>query len=550
MRNESAGDLSSQPLPGSVRFRCVCGNDCDVSLSEGGACSRCGRAASRSLLERNLSVTFRLDPSDPGLNATTDAAIPGGGAPSGPQNSLPPGTRLGHFEIVNQLGSGGMGQVYRALDRSLQRFVAVKVLKSKLSGDLSDSSAEIERLMQEAVAQARVPHPNVVPIYYVGKHDGSPFLAMELVAGTTLTERLARGKPGFPEIAGIALQLTDALRFAKELDLIHGDIKPSNIMVQNDLLAKLSDFGMARRASGSDGTPLGGTPNYLAPELLDGATPSVQSDIYALGVTLYEMTFGQRPVNLSGRTVEEWAQSHRSARLSFPRPWPEWLPESWRGILETMLAPQPEQRFADYDSLREQLIRVAPTSSPPARLLPRVIAAAIDFSIVLAFTAVVFLLGWLMLNSLAGYFQIMDLSLLGLVRSSAPWYTDLAVFGLELVFYGLAFLPVFGHTMLVGSWRQSLGRLLLHTHVVNRFGLRPTRRTMIAREAIRSLPLWVLPLFLVLWTSFGAAVPGGILVGISVLFTAASLVWMAFGRSGQPFHDRILKTRAVLDTQA
>ena len=227
------------------------------------------------------------------------------------------GRTFGHFKIVDSLGQGGMGQVFRALDTSLKRYVAVKVLRSGLSASTNARSSdfEIEQLMQEAIAQARVIHPNITTIYYVGKEDETPFLAMELIYGQSIAEKIAEGPMVYSEIHSISSQLAGVLRFSHELDIIHGDIKPSNIMVQSNGIAKLSDFGLARRASKKQSSPFGGTPNYLAPELLEGESSSIQSDMYALGVTLFEMTFGRLPVSVSGASMKEWIASHEQLSL-------------------------------------------------------------------------------------------------------------------------------------------------------------------------------------------------------------------------------------------
>ena len=131
------------------------------------------------------------------------------------------GKTFGHFEIVDSLGRGGMGQVYRALDKSLQRYVAVKILRSGIGSTTVTSSSdnEIDALLQEAVSQARVTHPNIVTIYYVGKQDGDPFLAMELVNGNALSNLIERGKLTFSHIAPIGIQIARALQFSPRVAL-------------------------------------------------------------------------------------------------------------------------------------------------------------------------------------------------------------------------------------------------------------------------------------------------------------------------------------------
>jgi serine/threonine protein kinase len=297
------------------------------------------------------------------------------------------GESFGHFELVSTLGRGGMGQVYRALDKSLQRYVAVKLLRSGIGNGIGNGSsrlsrssdAEIDKLLQEAIAQARVSHPNVVTIYYVGKQEGHPFLAMELVNGKPLSGRIADGNLTFTDIASLAGQITEALRFSYELDIIHGDIKPSNVLVQPNGVAKLSDFGMARRVSSASDEAIGGTPNYIAPELLKGANPSLQSDVYALGVTLFEMTFSRLPITITGSSISQWIDAHENGRPQFPDHWPDQLPEAWRDLLAKMLARDADERYTSYDDLLVDLTRLAPRSQVIARPFPRIVAAGIDW---------------------------------------------------------------------------------------------------------------------------------------------------------------------------
>ena len=534
-----------------VEFRCICGNAFEIDSKAGGQCSSCSRNVTPAMLSDNLSVTFQLPKPSTTLGQTAvvdrQTSMP---VASLAARELPQGTRLGHFEVVSRLGSGGMAQVYRALDHSLQRYVAVKVLKSKAVAGKSESDGEVNRLMQEAVAQARLPHPNVVPIYYVGRHDGSLFLAMELVAGQTLQQRMAQHDCQFHEIVSTAAQIADALRYARELDLIHGDIKPSNVLVQNNGVVKLSDFGMARSASSDDGTPVGGTPNYLAPELLTGGKPTVQSDIYALGVTAYEMTFGSLPVSLSGTTMDEWASSHQSSKLRFPKAWPESIPEMWGKILSRMLAKEPAERYQDYASLQADLYRVFPSSSPPARWLPRIIAGMIDFSIVMFVMLSVSMVGSLVLSILSGW------AFNGFghfwesngMPENAPWYLNAGFLFLEIFFHACLFLPILGHTLLVGSWRTSIGRSLLHVAIVNRYGLRPVRRLSISREFFRLLFAWIVPVVFLFGSGFVGSILTIVCLCAVLVFTIVNTAMLVITPTGKTLHDRWFHTSAVLAT--
>ncbi len=282
---------------------------------------------------------------------------------------------------------------------------------------------------------------------------------MELVSGSALSELLAEGSLEFPETVRTATQLTKALQFSYDLDIIHGDIKPSNVMIQEDGTVKLSDFGMARRVSEREASAVGGTPNYLAPELLAGQPPSMQSDMYAMGVMFFEMTFGRLPVLLSGRSVDDWLKTHRLANIEFPSPWPDNVPERWQKILERLLAKNPEDRYTSYAELERDLTLVRPTKSLIARRAPRMIAAVID-----VLTVILFMLPLqLMISGEIGGFSVR----LGEYLENRPVLTFLL--------YVLDAVPIAVYTLTIFFWRHSIGRALMQIRVVNRYGLKPYR---------------------------------------------------------------------------
>jgi len=367
-------------------YRCPCGVQLVIDQYDGGSCDKCGRVVTSEKLELELSATM-AHPEDATVQGYSDTIC---NDDSFDVVGVDPliGQSFEHFEIIDRLGRGGMGYVYRALDKSLQRYVAVKVLRSGVSWtDQTSSDREVEVLLQEAVSQARVRNPTVVTIYFVGRNEGEPFLAMELVKGTPLSDLLREKKLSYRELVSYGLQVSRALQFAHRLDIIHGDIKPSNLLVQEDGIVKLSDFGMARRESHGDVVAFGGTPNYLAPELIGGGKTTVSSDIYALGVTLYEMTFGQLPVKLKGKKPADWSEEHDKVSVNFPKPWPEQLPEKWQTILQRILQKNPAQRYANYDELVGDLEDVEALSSIRAKTVPRLLAGLIDFTSVLLVAA-------------------------------------------------------------------------------------------------------------------------------------------------------------------
>jgi tetratricopeptide (TPR) repeat protein len=207
------------------------------------------------------------------------------------------GQQVSHFRILGRIGSGGMGAVFRALDLELNREVALKFLHPQREGSERDQA----RFRREAQAAAALDHPNIGTIYEVGEREGRRFIAMALYDGETLAERLARstGRQLSPsEAAAIAGQLASALEAAHAAGLVHRDLKPDNVMILRDGRVKLIDFGLARWASASRVTEQGlavGTAAYMAPEQLRSQEAGAPSDLWALGVVLYEMLAGRHP---------------------------------------------------------------------------------------------------------------------------------------------------------------------------------------------------------------------------------------------------------------
>ena len=218
-------------------------------------------------------------------------------------------SRFDGFTIVEHIGEGEMGKIYRATDESLHRDVAIKLIRG------ANDNASRERLRQEARAAAKLSHPHVAHVYALGFAHGQPYIVMELVRGEDLDVRLQReGRLDEYTVLRIALDIADGLYALHRNGQVHGDIKPANIVLGKDGRAKLVDFGlsgMVRRAP--DGRIIG-TPHYIAPELLKGAPDSTRTDIYSLGATLYHALAGQAP--FGGATTEEVAK----ARLHAPAP--------------------------------------------------------------------------------------------------------------------------------------------------------------------------------------------------------------------------------------
>ena len=219
--------------------------------------------------------------------------------------SLAFGTMLGHYEILSQLGKGGMGEVYLAQDKQLGRRVAIKIL---LPETISDEHAK-KRLVREARAAATLDHPHICSIYEVGEADGRSFIAMQYVEGETLDVKMKRKPLGLSESLAIALQVADALAEAHAHSIMHRDVKPSNIIITARGQAKVMDFGLAKVIHQAQGTKsdaeteplltapgaILGTLPYMSPEQVRGEALDARSDIFSFGVVLYEMLTGQRP---------------------------------------------------------------------------------------------------------------------------------------------------------------------------------------------------------------------------------------------------------------
>jgi serine/threonine protein kinase/Tfp pilus assembly protein PilF len=212
------------------------------------------------------------------------------------------GQRLGHYRIVEKIGAGGMGDVYRAHDEHLDREVAIKVLLPETVAD----DRSLKRFHNEAIALSRLNHPNICAIYDVGKHADRQFIVMELLEGHTLAERIAGRPLRVDELLNLAIQIADGLETAHGKGIVHRDIKPGNIFVLNRGQAKILDFGLAKLALPSAVVPTAltnepftragaalGTPGYLAPEQARGEEVDARADLFSFGLVLYEMTTGR-----------------------------------------------------------------------------------------------------------------------------------------------------------------------------------------------------------------------------------------------------------------
>jgi eukaryotic-like serine/threonine-protein kinase len=265
---------------------------------------------------------------------------------------------LGHYRVISELGRGGMGYVFRAVDTKLKRSVALKVMNKKVASSRNSR----KRFVHEARAMAAVHHDNVVTIFEVGKSDGTPFMAMEMLKGQTLEQRNKSGKQlNFQQIIDYARQIATGLAVAHEKGIVHRDIKPANIWIEEGTdRIKILDFGLALASTPLDqlsgrGAVLG-TPGYLSPEQARSEPLDDRSDLYSLGVVLYEACTGSLPVlakSIPGQLVSIIAQ----------RPQPIYkqnssIPQPLCDLVHQLLRKEPRSRPNSATSFCEQLDQV------------------------------------------------------------------------------------------------------------------------------------------------------------------------------------------------
>jgi serine/threonine protein kinase len=276
------------------------------------------------------------------------------------------GKGLSRFQIVDVLGEGRHATVYRAFDPLLERQVALKVPRQEAAA----SVRALERFLGEARALARLRHPRIVPIYEAGRHGNRHYIAMALIEGCSLAEMMAQGLLPPRRVAEIAAELAEALAYAHGLGIIHRDVKPANIRLDNRGAVYLMDFGIAYRPdSGEIPTPPGtivGTPAYLAPEQAKGGQVDVlpASDQYSLGAVLYELLCGQTPFFGPPSYVLFHAIHHDppSPRTIAPK-----VPRTLAAICERALAKQPEWRYPSCQVLADDLRRWLHGETPLAQ---------------------------------------------------------------------------------------------------------------------------------------------------------------------------------------
>ena len=276
--------------------------------------------------------------------------------------SLQPGTRLGNYEVLSELGSGGMGEVYKARDLKLGREVAIKVLPQEMASD----SQRLRRFEQEARAASALNHPNIVTIYEIGEHEGTPYIAMEYVEGKTLREIVTDGPLPNDKLIRYATQMAEGLAKAHQAGIVHRDLKPENIVISVDGYVKILDFGLAKLLpEGEVGAELStlakettpgtilGTVGYMSPEQAKGESADFRSDQFSLGAIVYEMATGKRAFDRESatQTLNAIIEDEPEPLITLNEKVPAHVP----AIVERCMAKLPEERYASTRDLAREL---------------------------------------------------------------------------------------------------------------------------------------------------------------------------------------------------
>ncbi len=428
-----------------------------------------------------------------------------------------PGEQFGHYQMTRLLGQGGMGVVYEAEDLESGRRVALKILIDTL-----DSVEARARFLREGQLAASINHPNSVYVFGTAEIAGTPVIAMELMAGGTLRDRVERDGP-LPPAAAVddLLQVIAGLEAAARVGLLHRDVKPSNCFIDSEGTVKIGDFGLSidtsvraemdSLAAGS----LFGTPAFSSPEQLRGDTLSVRSDIYAVGVTLYYLLTGRTP--FEGSDLARLLPLVLENRPESPAKWRAGIPAGLCRVVLRCLEKEAGERFGDYAALRAALLPYASTANSPATLGTRFVAGCIDV---------------LMLGSFA--FVASRFAL-------APDWRSTGVFYVVLVSY---------FAMLEGIGGASLGKAVFGLRVVRANGKPPGFLRVLWRSvAFVGLVLFCTDLIYILF--FGSTEnnrsPLDGLLSLTIIFGLLALVFStARKRNGfAGLHELLSKTRVV-----
>jgi len=318
------------------------------------SCTQCGSQYALKRPDLGGTRTRALAPA-PYEPETTKPSLrpPGGVRPE----AVP--ARIGPYEIVQVLGRGGMGVVYKGRDAALDRWVAVKTL---LPSMVSDTEAH-ERFLREARSAAALSHPNLTQIYSIGEDSGTPYFAMEFIEGQTLAQKIERdGRLKPSEAVRLMRQVALGLQEAQRFQLIHRDIKPANLILTADGTVKITDFGLAKRAQGPASMQLTatgqaiGSPLYMSPEQARGAEVDHRSDLYSLGATLFHLLAGRPPFQAA--SPMDVVMKHLQEPAPSPRTFAPEVSYPLAGLVQRLLRKRPEDRFPNYRTFLDELERV------------------------------------------------------------------------------------------------------------------------------------------------------------------------------------------------
>ena len=443
-----------------------CGAELAQEVAQG-LCPKClMKAGLGSRTEAGEAETMGLPGGTTGLSGT-----------SAPHPHVPPetGKAFGPYRLVRLLGQGGMGAVYEAEHTESGRRVALKVLSHSL-----DSAEARARFLREGRLAASINHPNSVYIYGTEEIEGTPAIAMELVPGGTLEDRVKqKGPMPAAEAVDAILQIIEGLEAAQAVGVLHRDVKPSNCFIENDGTVKVGDFGLSISTKGRAETDLTvsgtfmGTPAFSSPEQLRGDELDVRSDIYAVGITLYYLLTGKTPfkadnlVRFVATVLERPAESPATLHRD--------IPKGLCAAVLRCLEKQPAQRFRNYADLRAAILPFASTAPTPATLGWRVLAYVIDLTI------------WSVVTWPVGY----------LLMTRTGWLTDpagfppLAVVGILVGFV----LWILYWALTEGLWGASPGKAICCLRVVGPGRNVPGVPRALLRAAIfmilPALPTWI-----------------------------------------------------------
>ena len=291
-----------------------------------------------------------------------------------PATSFEPGCMVSDFIIKEVIGSGSIGTVYKAVQISLDRVVALKILAQEFT-----SKKGVASFLNEARAAAALSHPNLVQALAVGEEDGVCYFAMNFINGETLTSYVDRkGIVPIDEALHIVQQIAEALFYAwDEGRIIHRDVKPDNIMVTADGVVKLTDLGLAmRQQDWSEEMEISGSPAYMSPEQFAGEPLDTRSDIYSLGISMYQMLSGNLPYN--GETYKSIARQHFDEKPTPIRELNPEVPARVADIMKKMIAKLPEDRYKDMESLLRDIWSARQKTAPNLELVPNVHTISIN----------------------------------------------------------------------------------------------------------------------------------------------------------------------------